>query len=129
MSAAGGAVAVSTAIASDSEVRAFIDEYFEAWSGTDEDLILSYYSENVSRDLPGKIKNGKAVLQDHFAPPFVPVFPGNRHVVRNMIIGKQVVIVEWNFEAAHKGPFVGTPATGTAVKLPGCGVYQFDPVK
>jgi hypothetical protein len=36
-------MAVSTAIASVEDVRAFIDEYFEAWSGTDEDLILSYY--------------------------------------------------------------------------------------
>jgi hypothetical protein len=36
--------------------------------------------------------------------------------------------VEWSFEAAHKGLFAGT-STGTVVKLPGCGVYQFDPVK
>jgi hypothetical protein len=32
---------MSRLIASESEVRAFIEEYFEAWSGTDEDLILS----------------------------------------------------------------------------------------
>jgi hypothetical protein len=49
--------------------------------------------------------------------------------VKDMIYGKDVVAVEWSFEAAHKGPFVGTSATGAAVKLPGCGVYQFDPVK
>lgn len=61
--------------------------------------------------------------------PFIAGFPGNRHVVKNMIFWKDVVVVEWNFEAAHKGPFAGTAATGTAVNLPGCGVYQFDPVK
>ena len=49
--------------------------------------------------------------------------------MKNMIFGKDVVVVEWNFEAAHKGPFAGTAATGTAVNLPGCGVYQFDSVK
>jgi steroid delta-isomerase-like uncharacterized protein len=122
-------MAVSSAIASDSDVRAFIEEYFEAWSGTDEDLILSYYSETISLEIPGTMINGKAALRDQFVRPFVAGFPGNRHVVKNMIFGKDVVVVEWSFEAAHKGPFAGTAATGTAVNLPGCGVYQFDPMK
>ena len=122
-------MAVSTPIASVNDVRAFIDEYFEAWSGTDEGLILSYYSENVLLELPGTVINGKAALRDQFVRPFVAGFPGNRHVVKDMIFGKDLVVVEWSFEAAHKGPFAGAAATGTAVKLPGCGVYQFDPVK
>ena len=122
-------MAGSTAIASVNDVRAFIDEYFEAWSGTDENLILSYYSETVSLELPGTVINGKTALRDQFVRPFVAGFPGNRHVVKNMIFGKDVVVVEWSFEAAHKGAFAGTAATGTAVSLPGCGVYQFDPLK
>jgi len=48
--------------------------------------------------------------------------------VKNMIFGKDLVIVEWSFEADHSGPFAGRAATGVAVKLPGCGVYEFDPV-
>src|SRR5215831_11258849 len=119
---------VSNAIASDSDVREFIDEYFEAWSGTDEQRILSYYSETVSLEIPGTIINGKAALRDQFVRPFIAGFPGNRHIVKNLIFGKEVVVVEWSFEATHKGPFAGTVPTGTAVKLPGCGVYQFDPV-
>ena len=118
----------STAIASVSDVRAFIDEYFEAWRGTDEDLILSYYAETVSLEIPGALVNGKAALRDQFVRPFVVGFPGNRHIVKNMIFGKNVVVVEWSFEADHSGPFAGRAATGTAVKLPGCGVYEFDPV-
>lgn len=120
---------VSTAIASENDIRAFIEEYFQAWSGTDEDMILSYYSETISLEIPGTIIKGKAALRDQFVRPFVAGFPGNRHVVKNMIFGKDVVVVEWSFEAAHKGPFAGTAATGTAVNLPGCGVYQFDPMK
>lgn len=120
-------MAVSTAIASVNDIRAFIDEYFKAWEGTDEDRILSYYSETVSLEIPGMVITGKAALRDQFVRPFVAGFPGNRHLVKNMIFGKDVVVVEWSFEAAHKGPFAGTAATGAAVKLPGCGVYQFDP--
>jgi len=121
-------MAASSIIASDADVRAFIDEYFKAWEGTDENRILSYYAETVSLEIPGTVINGKAALRDQFVRPFVAGFPGNRHVVKNMIFGKNVVLVEWSFEAAHKGAFAGTGATGAAVKLPGCGVYEFDPV-
>ena len=86
---------VSTSIASDTDVRAFIEEYFDAWSGTNEDLILSYYSETISLEIPGIVINGKAALRDQFVRPFVAGFPGNHHVVKNMIFGKDVVVVEW----------------------------------
>jgi predicted ester cyclase len=122
-------MAASSPLVSDNDVRAFIDEYFKAWEGTDENRILSYYSETVSLEIPGAIISGKTALQNQFVRPFVAGFPGNRHVVKNMIFGKDFVVVEWSFEAAHKGPFVGKAATGAAVKLPGCGVYQFDPLK
>ena len=120
---------VSTAIASASDVRAFIEEYFDAWSGTDEDRILSYYTDDILLELPGMLIDGKAALRDQFVRPFVAGFPGNRHITKNMLFGEDVVAVEWSFEADHSGPFAGRAATGTGVKLPGCGVYQFDPAK
>lgn len=98
-------MAVSSIIASDTDIRAFIDEYFKAWEGTDENRILSYYAETVSLEIPGTLINGKAALRDQFVRPFVAGFPGNRHIVKNMIFGKNVVVVEWSFEAAHKGAF------------------------
>ncbi|MBV9770923.1 MAG: nuclear transport factor 2 family protein [Bryobacterales bacterium] len=120
---------VSTAIASASDVRAFIEEYFDAWSGTDLGRILSYYTEDICLEIPGMLINGKEALRDQFVRPFVAGFPGNRHITKNMIFGKDAVLVEWSFEANHRGPFVGQAATGTEVKLPGCGVYEFDPAK
>ena len=64
----------STALASVSDIRAFIDEYFDAWSGTDEDLILSYYAETVSLEIPGMLINGKAALRDSLFAPLSPAF-------------------------------------------------------
>jgi hypothetical protein len=34
-----------------------------------------------------------------FVRPFITAFPGNRHVVKNMIFGPGVVVVEWSFQA------------------------------
>ena len=95
-------MAASTPLASDSDIRAFIQEYFKAWEGTDENRILSYYAEAVSLEIPGTIINGKAALRDQFVRPFVAGFPGNRHIVKNMSFGKNIVFVEWSFEADHK---------------------------
>jgi predicted ester cyclase len=121
-------MAASDILASVSDVRAFIGEYYEAWHGTDEDHILSYYAETVSVELPGMLINGKAALRDQFVRPFIAAFAGNRHIVKNMVFGKDIVVVEFNFEADHNGPFAGRAATGTPVNVPGCGVYEFDPV-
>src|SRR5689334_4716582 len=107
MSGPGGVMVASGIIASETDIRAFIDEYFKAWEGTDESRILSYYSENVWLEIPGAVMSGKAALRDQFVRPFVAGFPGNRHVVKNMIFGTNVVVVEWSFEAAHKGAFAG----------------------
>src|SRR6476659_4722229 len=107
MSGLGGAMAAATVIACEADVRAFIDEYFKAWQGTDEDRILSYYTETVHLEIPGIVLDGRAALRDQFVRPFVAGFPGNRHVVKDMIFGKDVVAVEWSFEADHRGPFGG----------------------
>jgi hypothetical protein len=115
-------------ITSASDIRAFIDEYFAAWQGTDEHRILSYYTDTVALEIPGGRMNGNAAVRDEFVHPFIAGLPGNRHVVTNMLFGKDVVVVEWSFEANHSRPFAGRAATGAAVKLPGCGVYEFDPV-
>src|SRR5689334_16603243 len=119
---------MGAALASTTDVRAFIDDYFKAWEGTDEDRILSYYSDTVAVAIPGMVMEGKAALRDQFVRPFIAAFPGNRHIIKNTIFGKGVVVVEWSFEGAHTGPFAGRAASGVAVKVPGCGVYEFDPV-
>jgi predicted ester cyclase len=108
------------------DVESFIEEYHGAWGGTDEDRIMSYYTDNIVLQIPGTLMKGKEALRDQFVRPFITAFPGNRHLVKNMIFGPGVVVVEFSFEARHKGPFAGHAATGARVKLPGCGVYQYD---
>ena len=119
-------MAVSTAIESVSDVKSFIQEYYDAWSGTDLDRIMSYYTDDVVLQIPGLLMEGKEAVCNQFARPFTTAFPGNRHFVKNMIFGPGVVTVEFSFEAEHKGPFAGHAATGARISLPGCGVYHYD---
>src|ERR1700682_5941021 len=117
----------ATAIqAAPEDVRAFIQEYFDAWKGTDERKILAYYSDDVVLDLPTGTFKGKTAVQDNFVRPFIAGFPGNVHSIRNLAHARNLVAVEWSFEAVHKGPFAGVEATGKKVQVSGCSFYEYD---
>jgi PAS domain-containing protein len=109
--------------------ESFINEYYAAWSAMDEDRILSYYANNVVLQIPGTLMEGKEALRNQFIRPFITAFPGNRHLVKNMIFVPGVAIVEFDFQARHQGLFAGHEATGVRVNVPGCGVYEFDSAK
>src|SRR5882672_4248921 len=108
------------------EVRAFVQEYFDAWKGTDEDKILSYYSDDVVIHLPTGTLEGKMAVRDNFVRPFIAAFPGNVHSIRNLAHTKNLVAVEWSFDAEHRGTFANIEATGKKVQVPGCSFYEYD---
>ena len=107
-------------------VRAFIQEYFDAWKGTDEHKILAYYSDDVVIHLPTGRLEGKPAVRDNFVRPFIAAFPGNVHAIRNLAHARNLVAVEWSFEAVHKGTFANIEATGKQVQVPGCSFYEYD---
>jgi PAS domain S-box-containing protein len=122
-------MAASSALRSLVDVESFIYEYFEAWGGIDEDRIMCYYADNVTVQIPGTLMQGSLAVREQFVRPFIAGFPGNRHTVKNWIFGRDVVVVEWSFEAEHRGPFAGRAATNACVEVPGCGVYEYDSAK
>jgi PAS domain S-box-containing protein len=122
-------MAASPALRSAVDTESFIIEYYAAWGGTDEDRIMSYYADNVTVQIPGSLMHGNSAVREQFVRPFVAAFPGNRHVVKNMILGLDAVVVEFTFEAIHKGPFAGHAPTDAHIELTGCGVYEWDPAK
>jgi len=110
------------------DVRAFIQEYFDAWKGTDEDKILAYYADDVVLHLPTGTLEGKQAVRDNFVRPFIAAFPGNVHAIRNLAHARNLAAVEWSFEAVHTGTFLNIPATGREVRVPGCSFYEYDRV-
>jgi len=107
-------------------VRAFVQEYFDAWKGTDEQKILAYYSDDVTIQLPTGTLKGKTAVRDNFVRPFIAGFPGNVHAIRNMAHAINLVAVEWSFEAVHTGRFANLEPTGKVVQVPGCSFYEYD---
>jgi len=122
-------MAASTAPWTVAEVESFIKEYYDAWGGTDEDRIMSYYADDVSLQIPGALMQGQEAVRQEFVRPFITAFPGNRHFIKNMVFGPGMVVAEFIFEAQHKGPFGGHAPTGARINLPGSGVYEYDSAK
>ena len=108
------------------DIESFINEYYAAWHGTDEDRIMAYYSENVTVQIPGTLMQGQTAVREQFVRPYITGFPGNRHLVKHMIFGQDEVTVEFTFDAQHTGPFAGRAATDAHVQVAGCAVYQYD---
>jgi steroid delta-isomerase-like uncharacterized protein len=117
---------VAAVQAAPDNVRAFIQEYFDVWKGIEEDKILAYYSDDVVIHLPTGTLEGKTAVRDNFVRPFIAAFPGNVHSIRNLAHAKNLVAVEWSFEATHKGAFANIEATGKKVQVPGCSFYEYD---
>jgi steroid delta-isomerase-like uncharacterized protein len=107
-------------------VGAFVQEYFDAWKGTDVQKILAYYSDDVVIHLPTGTLEGKAAVRDNFVIPFVNGFAGNVHSIRNLAHAGNLVAVEWRFDAVHKGSFANIEATGRTVQALGCSFYEYN---
>lgn len=112
--------------AAEDDVRAFVEEYFASWTGTDEDKILAYYSDDIILRVPAGTFKGKTAVRDNFVRPFITAFPGHVNVILNLAYGKNLVAVEWSFEGVHTGPFGNIEATGEQVQVPGCSFYEYD---
>ena len=112
--------------ASPENIRAFVQEYFDAWKGTDESKILTYYADDVVIHLPTGTLKGKPAVRENLVRPFVGGFPGNVHTIRNLAVAANLVAVEWTFDAVHSGVFAGIPASNKQVQVPGCSFYECD---
>jgi predicted ester cyclase len=107
-------------------VRAFIQAYFDAWKGTDEEKILDFFSPDVILYVPTGKLEGVTAVRDGFVHPVVTGFPGNVHSIRNLATTTNLAAVEWNFDAVHAGVFGGVEATNRKIHLPGSSFYEHD---
>jgi predicted ester cyclase len=119
----------TTMQAAPEDVRAFIQEYFDAWKGTDEAKILAYYADDVVLQLPTGTLDGKAAVRDNFVRPFIAAFPGNIHAICNLAHARDLVAVEWSFAAIHTGSFATVAPTNKKVQVLGCSFYEYDLAK
>jgi predicted ester cyclase len=101
--------------------------YYDAWMGTDKQVILSFYAD--VDDAKGLNDRGSGIEMSfrNFADAFVVGFPGMRHEITSLRrIDARNLEVFFDFKAKHTGEFFGIPASGNDVNVPCKGIYTFD---
>jgi predicted ester cyclase len=107
------ATTMATTAASASENKAFIRRYLDAINGKEKPVAV------VNR----YISDADATLKQHIAG-FEAAFPRYELVVDEMLAEGDKVMVRFTFRGMHRGEFMGIPATGKPVAVPGLIIYR-----
>jgi len=96
-----------------SENKAFIRRYLDALSGQEKPAAL----------LDQYIADSDQALKQHIAYS-ESAFPRYELIAEDMLAEDDKVVVRFTLRATHRGEFMGVPATGKKVAVPGIIIYR-----
>jgi len=96
-----------------SENKAFIRRYLDALSGQEKPAAL----------LDQYIADSDQALKQHIAYS-ESAFPRYELIAEDMFAEDDKVVVRFTLRATHRGEFMGVPATGKKVAVPGIIIYR-----
>jgi len=95
------------------ESRAFIQQYLEAISGKAKPpALVNQYIADSDEALKQHIAGAEAA------------FPHYAMITEDLIAEGEKVVVRFTMRATHQGDFMGIPATGRPVNVPGIIIYR-----
>jgi predicted ester cyclase len=100
---------------STAESRAFIQRYAEAVSGKAKPpALVNQYVADADEALKQHIAEAEAA------------FPNYELVADDLIVEGEKVVLRFTLRGTHRGNFMGIPATGRQVNVPGIIIYRID---
>jgi steroid delta-isomerase-like uncharacterized protein len=115
-----------------SDLRAFMRAYAEAWSSSDADRVLDFFTEDiVYEDVPNvdngweTVSRGKEAVRRWLVEDFaaMPDFGLEIHSVRTTDNG---AAVEWTMTGTQTGDYPGLPASGRSISIRGASFMRFE---
>jgi steroid delta-isomerase-like uncharacterized protein len=98
---------------STTETKQFIERYIEALNGKDKTPeVVNQFVAETDQSLRQHIADAEAG------------FPRYELNVEDMIFEDDKAVVRFNMHATHKGDFMGIPATGKEINVPGIIIYR-----
>jgi predicted ester cyclase len=93
--------------------RAFIQQYLAAISGKPKPpALVKHY-----------VADAEAALQQHIADAEA-AFPHYELIAEDLIAEEDKAVVRFTLRATHQGEFMGIPATGRSINVPGMIIYR-----
>jgi len=100
-------------------------EIMDAWNTKDIAAISAIYGKKgIFYDpMVGKEIKRDSLIQ--YAQSIFLAFPDLRFDVRDMAVGKNVVMIQWMQCGTNTGEIMGNPATGKYIEIPAASVIRF----
>jgi steroid delta-isomerase-like uncharacterized protein len=108
------------------DVKAVVVRYIEAvWNGLRPDALDDLTTPEFTYHLAGQQGRDRAAMRE-FLTTSQAAFPDWRVRPVQVVAEGDTVVVRWDGEATHQGPFHGLPPTGRRVRVSGINVYRVE---
>lgn len=108
-----------------SDPKAVITEYYDrVWHRNDTDAVFELFADGYVNHAGarGTLKGPEGILTNYRNTK--AAFEDGTFVVDMLLVESDRVTAYYTMTGTHTGPFMGIPATGTEIKVPGIGIYE-----
>jgi steroid delta-isomerase-like uncharacterized protein len=96
----------------------------ERWNAGDLDGYLAFYDDGIRLHGFSPEPMDKATVRDFYAGIFAS-FPGSRITIHETVADGDRLSCRFTLTGRHDGSFMGVPATGTQIAMPGITIFHF----
>lgn len=109
------------------DIRAFFDEFFDAWNAHDVRRVASYYAPDYEEiDVAqAEPRHGPDAVRRYLLY-YLRAFPDLRVTLDECVIDGDKVALYWTWCGTHTGTFMHIPPTGRWVKVRGASLITLD---
>jgi len=112
----------------DDQARATVRRWVEGINSGDIDAAIAVLAPDYVAHLtgtPGPVQGPEAFKQMYMG--FIrPAFPDQKVTILQIMSQGNNVAVQTEWTATHRGTFMGVPATGKTVRVPGTGIFRIN---
>jgi len=107
-------------------LKHFMSRFDAMFNTPDIDIADEIFSPDLKTEQPMGLKftdlpSFKAYVQSFYVP-----FPDLRQETYDSVLTGDKFVLRVAYFGTHKGEFLGVPATGRSIKMPGIGIFRFE---
>lgn len=108
------------------ELKHFTDRFDAMFNEPNIDIADEIFSPNFKTDQPMGLKFTDLPSFKTFVQSFYVAFPDLRQETYDRILTADKFVLRVCYFGTHKGEFLGVPATGRSIVMPGMGIFRFE---
>ena len=108
------------------ELEHFAQRFDAMFNTPDIDIADEIFAPNLRTDQPMGLEFKDLPSFKAYAQSLYLAFPDLRQEIYDSLLMSDKVVLRVCYFGTHKGEFLGVPATGRSIKMPGIGIFRFE---